>query len=125
MTESYVRSGSCVLGVGFDPCWGICQQGYKRVTVSAALNTAQSVLEVCGSFLVLSLLPASALQRHGSLAALGAVSLACAILSAIAGMKTVCYDFILYLRRGLFHILQELWCVSFGFCLAKWHQCLG
>ena len=54
-------------------------QGYKRVGVSAALNTGQSVVELCGSYAVLALVQS---PSAGRLASLGAVSLASAILAA-------------------------------------------
>ncbi|EIE23957.1 hypothetical protein COCSUDRAFT_62487 [Coccomyxa subellipsoidea C-169] len=57
-------------------------QGYNRVAVNAALNTSQSVLEIAGSWAVLAAMPAPPIGR---LAALGAVSIACASLSAIEG----------------------------------------
>lgn len=59
-------------------------QGYKQVGVSAALNTGQSVLEICGSIVVLVLVRDSALRR---LTSLGLVSLAAAALSVLVGMS--------------------------------------
>ncbi len=61
-------------------------QGYKRVGISAALNTGQSMLEICGSIVVLVLVKDSALKR---LTSLGLVSLAAAALCAIVGMSLV------------------------------------
>ena len=58
-------------------------QGYNRVAVNAALNTSQSVLEIAVSWVVLSAMPAA---PRGRLAALGAVSIACASLFAIVGV---------------------------------------
>lgn len=58
-------------------------QGYNRVAVNAALNTSQSVLEIAGSWVVLAAMPAA---PRGRLAALGAVSIACASLFAIVGV---------------------------------------
>jgi len=52
------------------------------VGVSAALNTCQSLAEICASVLVLSILPPPA---AGRLAALGAASIATAALACIAG----------------------------------------
>jgi hypothetical protein len=63
-------------------------QGYKRVGFCAALNSGQSVLEIAGSFAALALLPQP--QRTGPLATLGAVSLACALLSAVVGERFRC-----------------------------------
>ncbi len=64
-------------------------QGYNRVGISAALNTGQSILEICGSILVLALVQNSALRR---LSSLGIVSLAAAGLSTIIGklLDTLC-----------------------------------
>ncbi|CAL5227558.1 g10550 [Coccomyxa viridis] len=61
-------------------------QGYKKVGISAALNTGQSILEICGSIIVLVLVKDSALKR---LTSLGLVSLAAAALSAIVGGTAV------------------------------------
>ena len=58
-------------------------QGYNRVAVNAALNTGQSLLEIAGSWVVLAAMPAA---PQGRLAALGAVSVACASLTAIIGV---------------------------------------
>lgn len=69
-----------------DVCGWWWVQGYKKVGVSAALNTGQSVLEICGSIVVLVLVEDSALKR---LTSLGLVSLAAAALSAIIGMSLV------------------------------------
>ncbi len=52
--------------------------------MNAALNTSQSVLEMAGSWAVLAAMPAPPIGR---LAALGAVSIACASLSAIVGAR--------------------------------------
>ncbi|BDA46390.1 probable protein DETOXIFICATION 45, chloroplastic at C-terminar half [Coccomyxa sp. Obi] len=57
-------------------------QGYNRVAVNAALNTGQSLLEIAGSWVVLAAMPAA---PQGRLAAVGAVSVACASLAAIIG----------------------------------------
>ena len=57
-------------------------QGYARVGVSAALNTAQSLAEICASVLVLAVLPPPA---AGCLAALGGASIVTAALTAAAG----------------------------------------
>ena len=59
-------------------------KGYKRVGVSAALNTGQSIVELCGSYVVLALVQS---PSTGRLASLGAVSLASAILATILGAK--------------------------------------
>ena len=59
-------------------------QGYKRVGVSAALNTGQSIVELCGSYVVLALVQS---PSAGRLASLGAVSLASAILATILGAR--------------------------------------
>ena len=59
-------------------------KGYKRVGVSAALNTGQSIVELCGSYVVLALVRS---PSTGHLASLGAVSLASAILATILGAK--------------------------------------
>ena len=66
----------CVAGV----------QGYKKVGISAGLNTGQSILEICGSIVVLVLVKESALKR---LTSLGLVSLAAAALSAIVGVSLI------------------------------------
>ncbi len=50
--------------------------------MNAALNTGQSLLELAGSAVVLAVLPA---PPQGRLAALGCVTLACAVLSAAVG----------------------------------------
>ena len=50
--------------------------------VSAALNTAQSLAEICASVLVLAVLPPPA---AGRLAALGGASIVTAALAAAAG----------------------------------------
>ena len=63
-------------------------QGYARVGVSAALNTAQSLAEICASVLVLAVLPPPA---AGRLAALGGASIATAALAAAAGAP-VCFS---------------------------------
>ena len=61
-------------------------QGYKRVGVSAALNTGQSILELCGSYVVLALVQSPSASR---LASLGAISLASAALATILGAKAL------------------------------------
>ena len=71
-------------------------QGYKKVGISAALNTGQSILEICGSIIVLVLVKDSALKR---LTSLGLVSLAAAALSAIVGMSLAAVAVVRFSRR--------------------------
>lgn len=66
------------------PKWTSHAQGFNRVSVNAGLNTSQSMLEILGSWVVLALWPPASVGR---LAALGAVSIACASLSAIVGAR--------------------------------------
>ncbi|KAK9836028.1 hypothetical protein WJX81_007032 [Elliptochloris bilobata] len=61
-------------------------QGYARVGASAALNTAQSLAEICTSVVVLAVLPPPA---AGRLAALGGASIVTAALAAAAGCACV------------------------------------
>jgi len=60
------------------------RQGYARVGVAAALNTCQSLAEICASVLVLGVLPR---PDAGRLAALGCASIATAALAAAAGAR--------------------------------------